>query len=743
MSAAVEAKYPEEDSYGEDDFEDDFESEDTSHKNLPHDAVHASTRRKDAEELSPSSSQRSTTSSSKRSSRAETPLRAEQVALHASSAASHTSSSSFSSSTSSSDSKDSSSRSQSHLHASSHHSHANDTADPYAELEEGAAAGVAGAESKENDSAAAAVNADEVHSDGERRADGSPVEPRAKDGKKSAAEGRKQKTARAAHGRRGGNRDGHSARRAPSNNTAVKQRHIERPQVPQNIEELEAMQAENAKLRDELFEKNRDYYHTTLAQSMKGGHGMSTMTGGGTATTMTMTNNGGGAGSSITHRDVAARLVQESLMAHRTLQMLRLEQRDLTQRRDELKQLISKYKRASKYRQLVAGMKEDIVYYREEYRDVQLEVRCNEKLLLLSEHMAESGIGDRRVQEEMRAQNALTQRRREHALRDADAAQRKRDAAAQRVEELKVELQRRREAARDGGIGQSPSLLLANREKKDRIRELRAELHELESAGQGVAASGRPRYRTQQSMRDDAEREYLQKRIAEMQRSLNTTAAANTNINGKAPQADGAAATPPATEVNSTAPSTPPVVAGAKTDADEIDVSAWPNAHPVEATSAPAQTVPVLPAFSYESGLGPHEQQSSGNKDGLGMYPTDGGAGQNVHIPPVPQPPYTQEPTQDGARLPVPPAVSDETPAWLGGGVAEDDAPTGAGAANPPQRNSLLHVEEHDIGDTFDEEDVVDDEEELDEPAPAPAAAAPAATTAAAKEDDGPDWLNF
>jgi hypothetical protein len=836
MSAAVEVQYPAEDSYAEDEFEDDFESEDTSSaETTPRGAAHAD------KHSANSSSANTSASSSKRSSAAApagqyssgssdavaAPVQhSEKIVPHcasASSALSHsthtttTTSSSSSSSSSSypSESRKSSFSSNSRSHVSSHHADNDD-----AELEESGGHQSTGskkkAESEDStvdphtaaDAAAVGISADGLRGNVERRADGSSSERCSRSDPKDAGAAGHGKWGggggRAAVSGRRGDREGNSGKNSTAAASASAERHrVQRPDVPQNAEELEALQAENAKLRDQLFEKNREHYHASLARTGRGKQGMSSVAG--TTTGMTSTT-GGAAGLSGGHRDAAARRVQESLMAHRTLQSLRLEQRDLTQRRDELKKLISKYKRASKYRELVEAVKQDIADYQEEHRDVQLEVRCNEKLLLLAEHMVESGVGDRRVQEEIRAQNALTQRRREHALRDADAAQRKRDTAAQRVEELKAELDRRREAAgKNGSKGLSSNLLAVNRAKKDRIRELRAQLQEAESSGQEHTSSSHPRYRSQQSVRDDAEREYLQGRIAEMQRELDAAAScannesennqcrnptspsaaadsrtsANTSTShiGKGEAAHRSSGVSPPSPSSShgsrkaTSPSqtgaeegeastTPspadPAAAAAPPETEEIDVTAWLNAHPVAATATdPAETLRPTTTITMahaQMNLGVGADQHHGSQSSNehhSTYPTNDTttAAQPVYIPPVPKPPYAQE---AAAAEPIPallvPAVSHDTPPWLGGGgMDEDSAPAETG---PAPLVKSLHSAEESEDEHFEEEEVVDDEDdeagrcdELDEHQPNPSVAtAPEAST---KEDDGPAWLNF
>ncbi|KPI87429.1 hypothetical protein ABL78_3513 [Leptomonas seymouri] len=792
MSASVEALPAQEDNYDEDDFVDDFESDDASStEGTPQRSTHAAPPQMNAEELSPSSSHRSSSSTTTQSSAtassssqslpskavAAVEQHAEEAEPHSASAPSYTSSSSSpstSSSTSSSASRKSSFSKGSESHVSSHGAPAADAGDQYAQLEESTAADATAAELEEEEGSAAAIHADEVHSGVVSQADGSPSEPRSRGGQidaVAAAGGRKRGAKRAAHGRRSGNRGnrGNSSRqRSLSNSATPGWRHVQRPVVPQNAEELEAMQAENARLRDQLFEMSREHYHTALALSTKAGYGMSTSAGGGTVSLM-MTNNSGAAGASAAHRDVTARLVQESLMAHRTLQMLRLDQRDLMQRRSELKKLVSQYKKASKFRELVEGVKQEIADLQEEHRDVQLEVRCNEKLLLLAEHMAESGMGDRRVQEEIRAQSALTQRRRECTLRDADAAQRKRDGAAQRVEELRIELEKRLKETGGGRSSWSSNLLAENRAKKERIRELRAQLQDLERSGQGSAGSNQPRYQTQQSVRDDAERVYLRTRIAKMQLELN--AAVNNSDSNSTPLADAAATqrptvaatltagnisptrpssspelneprSPPKDEVKPTAPCAP-------LNTEEIDVASWLSDHPVAAAVDPSETLRGASVPLQEADSDHHQHSSSNIEENA--YPTDDSAGQNVDVPPAPQPPYAQEPVPESAPAPVAPPLLAEEPAWLGGALEEEAAPADSEAAPPLEQSSPYPTEDQNDDEHFEEE-VVDDEEELeesedleelDEPAPVQPAVVTAASPETPKEDDGPDWLNF
>lgn len=773
MSAAVEAQYPAEDDYAEDEFEDDFESEDTSSpEDTPLRAAHSTDAGAGAAVVAAAA------------------LNPVEVVPHRSSSAN--SSKSYSSSSSSSSSRASAATPPSHksnIDSRSQSSVSSHRACPVSDNRsdkavEGAA--VAAVYPTETSAAEAAVGAADVY-DAEdnddnddvgvvRRADGSLSEPRSHTAQKTTGKNAAAAAAVGASGSRKRDDNG-----APTVSPSAERRRVQRPEVPQNAEELEKMQAENAKLRDVLFEKNREQYHASLVQSTKCAHGMSTAGGG------SFNNTAATAGGGSSQRDAAARLVQESLMAHRTLQTLRLERRDLTQRRDELKKLVSQYKRASKYRELVEGVKQDIIGYQEEYRDVQLEVRCNEKLLLLAEHMSESGVGDRRVQEEIRAQNALTQRRREHALRDADAEQRRRDAAAQRVEELQAELERRQEAARTSKTSVPTDLLMENRAKKERLRELRARLQEAEAVERASATSRQEHYRTQQSVRDDAEREYLQNRIAEMRRELGVTGAAaaadtgvvtSTSLNsgrgergantplreachtpssahssrkatsspppavraaetGAEVKAEAASATPP-TPAADEQPATVPNAA-----TEEIDVTAWLNAHPVAAVTDPAETLRPTSAGIHQYDELSADHHVNSNNDNNALSPANDTAAQNVHAPPLSQPLYTQEPaTEQHAPVSAAHAAAEETPAWLGGGL--DDV--GANAGGVTAAAATHPAEESDSGH-FEEEEVVDDEEELEKPdEPKPehvTGGAVAAPAEPANEDDGPDWLNF
>ncbi|KAG5496254.1 hypothetical protein JKF63_02555 [Porcisia hertigi] len=369
--------------------------------------------------------------------------------------------------------------------------------------------------------------ADQVGEHPRRRADGCVSEPNSHSGTFS----HDQRGARGSPLRATGYQN-YSQRNCGSTNVSVTDR-PQRPHCPETIEELRAMEEENERMRDELFQRSRQVYKVSVSQSTKLNSpsnrnrpfGVSGVSRKNTITSPT-------GGTSGRQRDVAARLVQESLRVHRNLQILRLQQRDLVQRRDELRELVSRYKKAIKYKDLVEAVKKDIAILMQDHRDAHLEVRCNEKLLTVNDTMGGSGVSDRKLQEEIRSQNALTQRQREHALRDADNALRVRDAAAQRVEELMLELENRRQWAMGDIQMEVHELHLMNHAKADRIHELRRQLRGLQEArtpdSDECASNSRQRHTPRRSrckqhcntQREDAERKYLEARIAEMRREL-------------------------------------------------------------------------------------------------------------------------------------------------------------------------------------------------------------------------------
>ncbi|KAK7199796.1 hypothetical protein NESM_000026600 [Novymonas esmeraldas] len=630
----------------------------------------------------------------------------------------------------------------------------------------------------EHEEESSLLPADHVPAGEQRRADGS--------GSGSAPHSRGGRVSAEQHG--GGDVGEPRTRRADGSQrgytsgtpSVAESRRIRRPEVPETVAELRAMQEENARMRDELFQRSREQYHTSLAQ------GSSSKSGGTFNANRTV---GGPAASSKTaaasnpgrHREAAARLVQESLMVHRTLQVLRVEQRELVHRRDELRTLVSRYKRASKYKDLVEEAKEDIAVLTDDHRDAHLEVRCNEKLLVLNDAMTETGVGERRLLEEIRSQNALTQRRREHALRDADNAQRVRDAAAQRVEELKLEVAKRHPPAGGSGHTEGYQLRVMNQAKKDRIHELRAQLQQLRHEQEDANAGARPhgvhashRHRHLHNQRDDAEREYLKTRIAEMRREIERGAGGSTNMaaSGKASTSGGnsvsspvrdtqvavpsphsatprsdtpatatahpaAAATP---HTHAPAPSTDaapaPAPAAPSTANDEIDVTAWLSAHPAGDAVA-------------GSGVAPSQRPSHDTTVFANLYPRESAPAATATAEAL----HAEEDTP----APAPPAA-DEPPAWL---EAETGAVAEAEAASPAP---AMSYEEVDHVDEVEEEEVVESEEVSEAPAPAlpaheeaeldnamfgiggahgAAAAAPPPAPEAENNDDGPDWLNF
>ncbi|KAG5495502.1 hypothetical protein GH5_03164 [Leishmania sp. Ghana 2012 LV757] len=559
---------------------------------------------------------------------------------------------------------------------------------------------------------------------------------------------------------------------------------VQRPDVPQTAEEILKMQEENARLREEYFQRSREQYHASFSQTSKAGstfNGNRTIGGPVSSLKSAMTSTVGGA--FRRHREAAARLVQESLMEHRTLQVLQLEQRDLLQRRSELKKLVRDYKKASKYKDYIEIAKQDIAILTEDYHDARLEVRCNEKLLVMNEAMSETGLGDRRLLEEVRSESALTQRRREHALRDADNAQRVRDAAAQRLEELKWELEKRRKWALGANNAEGYQLRVVNQAKKERIRELRGQLQQLRQACVelgGVADPHskqsrlltrkyqHPHYRNQ---RDDAEREYLKERIAEMRRELETmesrrahvvasqrgsigdepSLASNARFAAPSPYLDAFGKGHPmaaqhagaltATVVHDSARTQPVASVMAQSEpknaSEEIDVDAWLHAHSVSESAG------------NEAVYSPHNSRAS---DTAGSRNQDESVASAV---------YQAEGWHQAhtCAIEAAEAAQNEPPAWL------DTGDDGVGFAVAPLNADLmlLSSSSYDAASGV-EEDVAEEEEAsgTDDEQLATAAAGQAhgvtkqnvvlfgpgdsasvSPAAASSNNDGPDWLNF
>ncbi|CAM43007.1 conserved hypothetical protein [Leishmania braziliensis MHOM/BR/75/M2904] len=630
-----------------------------------------------------------------------------------------------------------------------------------------------------------ALPADRVFDEQERLADGCVSEAHSRSGRFSADQRSAGDTcARMAR------YPGDSPREYVSTNVSVAEHcGLQRPGIPETAEELLMMQEENACLREELFQRSREHYHASLSQCIKGGStfdGNRTIGGPGASHKSTATSTVGG--TLRRHHEIAARLVQESLMAHRTLQVLRLEQRDLVKRRDELKELVRRYKKASKYKDFIKAAKQDIAILTEDHRDAHLEMRCNEKLLVMSDAMLDTGLGDRRLLEEVRSQNALTQRRREHALRDADSAQRVRDAAAQRVGELMWELEKRRQWAAGGSHAETHQLHLVNQAKRHRIQELRRQLQQLQQGFGEVRGAkdahlrqdhaSTQKYHVQHchNKSDDAEREYLKKRIDEMRCELDTIASGLARVEDLQKASSGSAAsltsnpesgaplphseasgkglpasgvryegTSAATALHETGGAYSLVGEAAQAVPEsaygEIDVTAWLNTHSVSQSTG-NEVMYARPSSHDAATIGIDYTVGSG------MPAVDyTGEWNEAHTHPI---------ATEAAAHPV-------SPAWL---VAESDAgdlnvaPVQANMAPLPSRSydALDDVEE----DIIDEEEVGTDDRQVG-PAAAPtqgdinlddvlfrASGHLSANTAAAppeleagKSDDGPDWLNF
>ncbi|GET91533.1 hypothetical protein, conserved [Leishmania tarentolae] len=633
----------------------------------------------------------------------------------------------------------------------------------------------------ENDSSA--VPADRVQEGHERLADGCVSESRSCSGRFSVDQGGSVGVCDREVGY-----PGYSPREYASTNVSItgpSQPH--QPDVPETAEELFRMQEENASMREELFQRSREHYHASFSQNSKSCRNATrNRTIGGPSGSYKSTGTSMVGSTFRRQREAAARSVQASIMAHRTLQVLRLEQRELLKRRDELKELVSRYKKATRYKDYIETAKRDIAVLTEDHRDAHLEVRCNEKLLLMNDAMLESGLGDRRLVEDVRAQNALTQRRRKHALRDADNAQRVRDAAAQRVDELKSELQKRQQWMTGRNQGEVSQLRMINQVKKDRIDDLRRQLRELRQEDRETSDRSRSHSRRthgpQQSSHsyhlhakaDDAEREYLEKRISEIRRELDiiarrpvqveasqrtpiggaasptgNTRSASASLNPEASQNALTSTTQPGGTSAAAAVQEPsrtysadgdPSVAGAGNAYGEIDVTAWLSAH--SATEGAHDAA----AYSQSSC---HDAYTGGNNcTGESAAP----AVQQAEV-------LHDEHTRAEVAAAEP---HDEQPPWLdaqrdGGDV--DAVPT---QVSPVLLSSYEDEAEDNVEEGIEEEELSSDDGEVEPAAAAsahggmelddvlfgsdghaPACAAVLPQTPAADNDDGPDWLNF
>ncbi|CAD2216233.1 hypothetical protein ADEAN_000369400 [Angomonas deanei] len=248
--------------------------------------------------------------------------------------------------------------------------------------------------------------------------------------------------------------------------------------------------------------------------------------------------------------------------------MLQKERKDLLAQKKQLEGQVAKYRKASKYRHHVEVAKKDIADLTDENRDLQLEVRCNEKLLVMNANVIESGEGHQRLAEELRAQNALTQRSLEHAVRDCTDAERQRDGVKQRVEALRekqADLKRSENGENDYNTLQR--LREENRQKKNTISQLKQQLN----------VSQKQSYLGGQSAPSDAERSYLEERIAHMRLELER--AKQQVRKASTPMANSAHAIEPPSEV---APASPP-----KQEAGWLNNSAANSpVHPAKDSSA-------------------------------------------------------------------------------------------------------------------------------------------------------------
>lgn len=255
------------------------------------------------------------------------------------------------------------------------------------------------------------------------------------------------------------------------------------------------MLQENEELREKIIELQRNRYHNTQNAALT-------------------------QGKPLTRKEATAKMVQESLLMDRTAQILRMEQKDLKLHRDRMQELVNKYRRGMKYRDAIQQANEDIAKLADEHRDLSLEVRCNEKLLVMHEKVVESGEGPHRLQEELRAQRALTQRGLDHAIRDAEVAERQRNGVRQRVEALRDEVSARQGTASSNDLQALQQLRDENRNKALKLQQLKRRAKQA-GAGKGsstsAGGSGGSEHRGHPS---DAERDYLQERIAFMQTEL-------------------------------------------------------------------------------------------------------------------------------------------------------------------------------------------------------------------------------
>lgn len=235
----------------------------------------------------------------------------------------------------------------------------------------------------------------------------------------------------------------HSDVEASGHNAASRRHHRERSdssrgvKIPENDQELKELHEENEELKDELFRLHRDRLHVEQRKKRSECRGGP--------------------------KDAISQMVQEAIMEEYMAQLYRSERKSLLEQRRELKATIQKHKKGLRYKKLIAEVEEEINEAKETHRDLLLEVRYNEKLLVMNANMMDSGEGVARLNEDIRAQNALTQRELQHSIRDLEETEKQRDILKDQIEELRKEIERRR-------------ALLCDDDYADEIRDLREEI---------------------------------------------------------------------------------------------------------------------------------------------------------------------------------------------------------------------------------------------------------------------------
>lgn len=292
--------------------------------------------------------------------------------------------------------------------------------------------------------------------------------------------------------------------------------------VPENQEELDAMQHDNERMKNELFRIHRERLYEENQRKRR------------------EINEAKEGGSTLSRREQFCQVVQAMIVDDNNFRLFRSEEKSLLQEKEEVLAAIRKYRQGLRYKSLLERSRALLEQATEEHHDLSLEVRCNEKLLLMNANVMETGEGALRLREEIRSQNALAHRELQHCVRDLVETEKQKTIVEEEVRQLHEEIERlQSEKKSEKHIDMKNERNELDKLKKEKValqkslESLKAEknvekrgLGKLRDADpisllkKGHRTSATQRHRRSYTKEKKAEKEYLESRIRAMRAEL-------------------------------------------------------------------------------------------------------------------------------------------------------------------------------------------------------------------------------